>query len=136
MRWVRANVRRAYQLCWPSRTICPVPRQPVIGLGGRARLPVPARLFYLPSMANDPYFGDLYKRMAITDADLDAAVDAVMADPTTARFSIGEEYTADLAAAVAASPYAQDMLADPGSKDGSKRAAVRTAILMTRPVRR
>lgn len=34
-------------------------------------------------MAHDPAFGDLFRGMAILDADLDAAVDAYMADATT-----------------------------------------------------
>ncbi len=41
----------------------------------------------------------------------------------------------DLAGAVAASKFAVDMLADPKIKDPSKRSAVRTAILLARPVK-
>ena len=86
-------------------------------------------------MAGEPYFGDLFKSKAILDADLNAAVDAYIADPTTSRFSIRDRHVADLTAAVAASPYAQDMLANPSVKEGSKRNAVRTAILLARPVK-
>ncbi|GJD97323.1 hypothetical protein [Methylobacterium iners] len=85
-------------------------------------------------MADDPYFGDLFKAKAISDEDVNAAVDAYMADPTTGRFMIGE-HPADLASAVARSPYAQSMLADPGIENASKRSAVRTAILLARPVK-
>ncbi|GJD97650.1 hypothetical protein [Methylobacterium iners] len=42
-------------------------------------------------------------------------------------------HTFDLAAAVAASTFAVDMLADSKIKDASKRSAVRTAILLARP---
>ncbi|GJD93947.1 hypothetical protein [Methylobacterium iners] len=56
-------------------------------------------------MAEDPYFGDLFKAKAISDDELKAAVDAYMALPTTSHFVIGE-HVADLAGAVAKSPYA------------------------------
>ena len=82
----------------------------------------------------EPYFGELFKTKAITDADLNAAVDAYFAYPTTNRFIMGEGQVADLAAVVA-SAYAQGMLADPGVKEASKRAAERTAILLARPVK-
>ena len=83
----------------------------------------------------NPYFGDLFKAKAISDDNLNAAVDAYMADLTTSRFFIGE-HAADLANAVARSPYAQSMLADSKARMVSKRAAVRTAILLAKPVKR
>lgn len=86
-------------------------------------------------MAGDPTFGDLYKAKAILDADLDAAVETYMSDPSTDRFAIGDGYSADLAAAVAGSPFAAGMIADPGIKPGSKRRAVRTPILLSKPVK-
>ncbi|MBX9933254.1 MAG: hypothetical protein K2Y56_17255 [Methylobacterium sp.] len=85
-------------------------------------------------MAGEPYFGDLLVTKVITDADLDAAVDAYFAAPTTMRFAITPDLVVSLAAAVEASPYAQDMLADLEIKELSKRSAVRTAILLARPV--
>lgn len=97
-------------------------------------VPTPA-LPYRPAMANDQTFGDLYKAKAILKADLDAAVKAYMTDPAVDRFAIGDGYTADLAAAVVGSPFAAGMIADPGIKPGSKRSAVRTTILVARPVR-
>ena len=60
-------------------------------------------------MAERPTTGELYKTKSVTEADLVAAVDA--------------------------SKFAVDMLADPGIKDASKRSAVRTAIMLARPVR-
>ncbi|GJD96899.1 hypothetical protein [Methylobacterium iners] len=80
-------------------------------------------------------FGELYKANAITEEDLVAAVNAFMTDRTTAEFAIGGEYVLDLAAAVQASPFAMRMLNDPAFKDGSRRSAVRTAILLARPVK-
>ena len=86
-------------------------------------------------MAGDPTFGDLYKNKAILEADLEGAVDAVMADPTTFQLVIGKEHTADLAVAVAASSVARSMLDNPKVQLQSKRSAVRTAILLSRPVK-
>ena len=86
-------------------------------------------------MANDATFGDLYKAKAIIEADLEAAVDAFMADPTTYRVAVGEGYAVDPHAAVSASPFALGMLAKPEAKPGSKRSAVRTAILLSKPVK-
>lgn len=86
-------------------------------------------------MANDPTFGELYKAKAIVETDLDAAVEAFMADPSLTAFLMGGGYTADLAAAVTASSFAAEMIADPVIKPQSKRNAVRTAILLARPVK-
>lgn len=86
-------------------------------------------------MAEEPYFGDLLKAKVIDKADLTEAVEAYMTDRGTRLFPVGDAYHVDLAAAVAASPYARDMLADPSAEDASKRAAVGTAILMARPVK-
>ena len=86
-------------------------------------------------MASDQTFGDLYKAKAILEADLDAAVEAYMTDPTTFRFAIGDGYAADLAAIVKASTFATLMLCDPANAPKSKRSAVRTAILLSRPVK-
>ena len=86
-------------------------------------------------MAGEPFFGNLFKSKTITDADLDGAVDAFMADSTTGRFEIANNLFVDLAAAVTASPYAKDMLANPKVGENSKRSAVRTAIMLARPVK-
>ena len=83
----------------------------------------------------DQTFGELNKAKAITDADLDAAVDAHLADPTQTAFLMGEGYTVDLHAAVSNSTFALEMLADPERKVESKRSAVRSAILLARPVK-
>lgn len=83
----------------------------------------------------EPTTGELYKSKAILEEDLVAAVEAFMTDPTTTTFLMGEGYTIDLTAAVADSPFAIDMLADPKIREASKRSAVRTAILLARPVK-
>lgn len=86
-------------------------------------------------MAGDPTFGDLYKAKAILETELTSAIDAFMADPTTSHFAIGAGHNADLAAAIAASPFACSMLENPETKFQSKRGAVRTAILLAKPVK-
>jgi hypothetical protein len=80
-------------------------------------------------------FGELFKAKAITDADVEAAVDAHLADPTRKAFVMGESHEVDLHAAVEASKFATLMLADPAIATKSKRSAVRTAILLARPVK-
>ena len=85
-------------------------------------------------MANDPTFGELYKSKAILEADLEAAVDAFMADPSLTAFLMGEGYALNPHAAVSASPFALGMLSKTDAKPASKRSAVRTAILVSKPV--
>lgn len=86
-------------------------------------------------MAEARTFGELFKTKAITDADLDAAVDAYVADPTLTLFMIGEGYGIDLAAAIADSVFATGMVTKANAKLASKRSAVRTAILLAWPVK-
>ena len=86
-------------------------------------------------MAGDQTVGDLYKVKAIQEADLDAAVDAFMADPTTNRFAIGRGYTVDPHAAVAASPFASATMVRADAREYGTRAFVRMAILLSKPVR-
>ena len=80
----------------------------------------------------DKTLGDLHKAKAFTPGELDAAVDAYMADPATGEYAIGT-YTLDLAAAVLASTYATDLLAVSGKSDRSRRQAVKTALLLGTP---
>lgn len=85
-------------------------------------------------MAERPTTGELYKAKAILEYDLIAAVDAYMADRTTGEFALGNAYTLNLAVAVQASDFAMRILGDSAFTDVSKRSAVRTAILLARPV--
>ena len=79
--------------------------------------------------------GDLYKAKAVSEEQLEAAVDAFMRDPSTHFFRIAEDIVIDPAAAVRASEHARAMLAMADIKKASKRSAVRSAILLSRPVR-
>ena len=86
-------------------------------------------------MMFDQTFNDLYNAKAILEADVSAAVDAFMANPATNHFAISDRYPADLAAAVAAPWFVRETIANESATDELKRAAVRTAILLSRPVR-
>ncbi|KQO69773.1 hypothetical protein [Methylobacterium sp. Leaf89] len=77
--------------------------------------------------------GELYKAKAILKADVAAAVDAYMADPTTTLFLFGDGYRIDLAGAVEGSRFASLVVKDVHAADHHKRVAVRTAILLARP---
>ncbi|MCY1643256.1 hypothetical protein [Methylorubrum sp. SL192] len=63
---------------------------------------------------------------------MNAAVDAYQADPRTTAYPIAGGYSLDLAAAVAGHGSASQVLANPESSPGLKRAATRTAILLAR----
>ncbi|WP_336488244.1 hypothetical protein [Methylobacterium nigriterrae] len=80
--------------------------------------------------------GDLVKAKAVTAGQVEAAVDAYMADPTTTLFQFADECVLDLAAAVKADRHASAVLRDKTVFKGAKRAAVRTAILLARPEKR
>jgi hypothetical protein len=77
--------------------------------------------------------GELYKAKAILEADVQAAVDAFMADPTTTAFLFGDGYQIDLAEAVSSHEWAKVTVANKDTTDHLRRAAVRTAILLARP---
>ena len=84
-------------------------------------------------MAENPTTGELYKAKSILEADVVAAVDAFMADPSTTAFLFGDGYQIDLAASVSASTFATLVVKDGHATENLKRAAVRTAILLARP---
>ena len=88
---------------------------------------------YRAAMAENPTTGDLYKVKTILEDDVEAAVDAFMGDPSLTTFVMGNGYAIDVHDAVSASPFALGMLANPEAKPTSKRAAVRTVILLARP---
>ncbi|MDR7040474.1 hypothetical protein J2X36_005257 [Methylobacterium sp. BE186] len=87
-------------------------------------------------MADEHTTGGLFKAKAITEDEVFAAVDAYMADPTTALFIMGDGYGLDLNAAVRSHAWAAQTVANPDATDHLKRAAVRTAILLARPEKR
>lgn len=84
-------------------------------------------------MAENPTTGEHYKAKAILEADVVAAVDAFMADPTTTAFLFGDGYQIDLSEAVSSHEWAKVTVANKEATEHLKRAAVRTAILLARP---
>ncbi|KQP63283.1 hypothetical protein ASF41_22355 [Methylobacterium sp. Leaf111] len=86
-------------------------------------------------MAEYPTTGELYKAKAILEADVAAAVDAFIADPTTTAFLFGDGYSVDIAEAVSSHDWAKVTVANKEATDHLKWVAVRTAILLARPER-
>lgn len=84
-------------------------------------------------MADAPTIGALRKAGAITDAEVEAAVDAYLDYSDTTGFRIAQDYRLDLAAAVKAHPPSAVALTDPDRTDKFKRSMIRTAILLARP---
>lgn len=83
-----------------------------------------------------PTLGELYKGKKVLEEEIMAAIDAYVADPTTGLFMIGEGYGVDLAAAVAANGWATERFNAKEATESHKRQAVRTALLLARPVLR
>ncbi|SOR29797.1 protein of unknown function [Methylorubrum extorquens] len=81
---------------------------------------------------SSPTVGELFKAKAVTDDEVNAAVDAYHADPGTTAHPIAGGYSIDLGAAVAGHGWASQVVANPESSPGLKRAATRTAILLAR----
>ena len=80
----------------------------------------------------NPTVGERFKAKAVTDEQVNAAVDAYQADPGTTAHPIADGYSLDLTAAVGGHAWASQVVANPESSPGLKRAAVRTAILLAR----
>ena len=77
--------------------------------------------------------GELLQAKAITRADLDAAIEAFLANPKIGPFELPAGYTVDLTAAVKADRHATAILTEPTAKGGSRRTAVRSALLLAQP---
>lgn len=82
--------------------------------------------------APDRTVGELFKAKAVTDDEVNAAVEAYLAEPETAAHQIADGYLLDLAAAVQAHPFARATLSGERPTSARKRKAVRTAILLAR----
>lgn len=79
--------------------------------------------------------GELLQARAITRAELDAAVEAFLANPSIGAFELAAGYTVDLMAAVKTDRHAAVTYKDPTAKAGSRRAAIKSALLLARPIR-
>lgn len=76
--------------------------------------------------------GQLLEAKVITRAELDAAVEAFLTNPQVGAFEIASGYAVDLTAAVKADRHATATFKEPTAKSGSRRAAVRSALLLAR----
>lgn len=83
-------------------------------------------------MPESPTVGELFKAKAVTDDQVNAAVDAYLAKPETDAHPIADGYVLDLGAAVTGHLWASEVVASPEASPGLKRAATRTAILLAR----
>ena len=79
-----------------------------------------------------PTVDELFKAKAVTDEQVNAAVEAYLADPTVGVIRIADGCGVDIAKAVEAHPFTRATLA--GAKPGPsrKRKAIRAAILLAR----
>ena len=80
----------------------------------------------------NPTVGELFKAKAVTDDEVNAAVEVFMKDAETGAHPSADGYSLDLAAAVAGHGWASQVVGNPESSPGLKRGAVRTAILLAR----
>ena len=86
-------------------------------------------------MASNPTVSDLCKANAITDEDVDAAVDALLANATSGPRPLAAGYALDLKAVIQASTFATLIISDVHATLQQKQDAARTAILQAHPVK-
>ena len=86
-------------------------------------------------MASTPTVSDLLKSKEVTAEQVSAAVDAVLANPRTGPFQLASGWVLDVTGAVRADRHATATLKEPTARPGSKRAAVKSAILLAHPVK-
>lgn len=81
---------------------------------------------------DNPTFAELYRAKVITDADLNAAVAAYLADPKPGLRHIAQGIRLDIAATVEANDWARIFVYAPGFSVEQRRSAIKTAILLAR----
>ena len=86
-------------------------------------------------MMPSPMTIDLLAALHIVEDDLASVVDAYMADPQRGTVRFGEGYEIDPAVALAAHPFASQLIRQPWAGEELRRAAVRAAIMLARPQR-
>lgn len=84
-------------------------------------------------MASNPTVSELRKTSDVTDDEITAAVDAVLADLATEAYPLAKSWTLDLVAAIANHKASQDALLT--DREAYKRNMVRTAILLAHPAK-
>ncbi len=78
---------------------------------------------------------DLLATLHIVDDDVAAVVDAYMTDPKRGMVRFGEIYEIDPDLALAAHPFASQLVGQPWAGGDLRRAAVRAAMMLARPQR-
>lgn len=86
-------------------------------------------------MVTTPTISELRKAAEITDQEIEAAVDAYLADPKAESFRLASGYEIDVAAAVNAHQPSKVAVTDPDRPAKFKRTMVRTAILLAHPTK-
>ncbi|MBA9071564.1 hypothetical protein FHR71_005350 [Methylobacterium sp. RAS18] len=81
---------------------------------------------------SSPTVGELLKSNAITDEQVNAAVEVYLTDLEAGNFPIADGYVVDLDAAVVEHLWASLVIANEDASLALKREAARTAILMAR----
>jgi hypothetical protein len=84
-------------------------------------------------MASNPTVPDLRKVSVVTDDEITAAVDTVLADLASEAYPLAKGWVLDIVAAIAGHKASQDALLT--DRDAYKRNMVRTAILLAHPVK-
>ncbi|MGE8126044.1 hypothetical protein ACQKQD_03615 [Methylobacterium sp. NPDC080182] len=78
--------------------------------------------------------GDLLHAGMITRSQLDVAIEAFIANPKIGAFELAPGCVVDLTAAVKADRHATATFKEPTAKAGSRRAAIRSALQVARPI--
>jgi hypothetical protein len=78
----------------------------------------------------NPTVGELFKAKAVTDEQVNAAVETYLSDLEASIFPIADGYVIDVDAAVVKHLWASHILANQEASTSDKRNAVRTAILL------
>ncbi|QEE40704.1 MULTISPECIES: hypothetical protein [unclassified Methylobacterium] len=84
-------------------------------------------------MASNPTVSDLRKVSEVTDDEITAVVDAVLADLAAEVYPLAKGWTLDLVAAITSHKASQDALLT--DEDAYKRNMVRTAVILAHPVK-
>lgn len=86
-------------------------------------------------MMPSPMTIDLLATLQIVDDDVAAVVNAYMTNPQRGMVRFGEGFEIDPAVALAAHPFASQLIRQPWAGEELCRAAVRAAIMLARPQR-
>lgn len=81
-----------------------------------------------------PSVGDLRRKSEITDAEIEAAIDAYMKSEGAEPFVFASGHRVNVATAIEQHPQATKLLADKATTPGLRRTMVRTAIILGFPV--